>query len=131
MAKYLIEGGKPLNGVIRVSGSKNASLPILAASLLYPGKSVIHEVPVLSDIEVMFEVLGCLGAKVQRSGSTVQVDAAHLTGWEIKEDLTRKIRASNLVLGALLGRLGKAWISLPGGCNIGSRPMDLHLKGLL
>ncbi len=131
MAKYLIEGGRPLNGVIRVSGSKNASLPILAASLLYPGKSLIYEVPVLRDIEVMFEVLQYLGARVQRLGSTVQIDATHLSGWEVKEDLTRKMRASNLVLGSLLGRLGKAWVSMPGGCNIGIRPMDLHLKGLL
>ncbi len=130
MAKFMIVGGHRLQGKISVSGSKNASLPILAATLLNPGESVIHGVPRLRDVEVMIEVLQYLGARVTREGSTVRVNAAEINCLEVSEELTRKMRASNLVLGPMLGRFKKITISHPGGCDIGSRPMNLHLKGL-
>ncbi|GBF34452.1 UDP-N-acetylglucosamine 1-carboxyvinyltransferase [Desulfocucumis palustris] len=130
MAKFMIVGGHRLQGKISVSGSKNASLPILAATLLNPGESVIHGVPLLKDVEVMIEVLQYLGARVTREGSTVRVNAAAINCWDVSEELTRKMRASNLVLGPMLSRFKKITISHPGGCDIGSRPMNLHLKGL-
>ncbi|MFZ5631869.1 MAG: UDP-N-acetylglucosamine 1-carboxyvinyltransferase [Bacillota bacterium] len=130
MQKYMIVGGNRLQGKIRVSGSKNASLPILAASLLGSGESVIHDVPNLKDVSVMMEVLQCLGARVKRDGYTVSVDTKSIDVFEVSEELMRKMRASNLVLGPMLARFKKVTISHPGGCNIGSRPMNLHLKGL-
>ncbi|MFZ5596344.1 MAG: UDP-N-acetylglucosamine 1-carboxyvinyltransferase [Bacillota bacterium] len=130
MQKYMIVGGNRLQGKVRVSGSKNASLPILAACLLGFGKSVIHDVPVLSDVSVMMEVLQSLGARVERKGYTVSVDTGDIECFEVSEDLMRKMRASNLVLGPMLARFKKVTISHPGGCNIGSRPMNMHLKGL-
>jgi len=130
MQKYMIVGGNRLQGKVRVSGSKNASLPILAASLLGTGESVIHEVPNLKDVRVMMEVMQSLGAGVRREGGTVCVDTKNIESFEVSEELMRKMRASNLVLGPLLTRFKKVTISHPGGCNIGTRPMDLHLKGL-
>ena len=130
MEKFLIVGGNRLKGAIRTSGSKNASLPILAATILYGGKTVIHEVPGLRDVMVMKDVLTYLGAKVRCENSTLEVDTAAIRTVEVSEALMRRMRASNLVLGALLSRFGRAKLSYPGGCQIGSRPMDLHLKGL-
>jgi len=123
-------GGNRLQGKVRASGSKNASLPILAACLLGSGESIIHDVPNLTDISVMMEVLQFLGAGVRREGCSVYVDTASIEYFEVNEDLMRKMRASNLVLGPLLARFKKVIISHPGGCNIGTRPMNLHLKGL-
>ncbi|HZK17710.1 MAG TPA: UDP-N-acetylglucosamine 1-carboxyvinyltransferase, partial [Clostridia bacterium] len=132
MQRILIRGGRRLSGSVKVSGAKNASLPILAASLLFDGAVVIHEVPRLHDVEVMKDVLTHLGARVSWVGnSTIKVDAGGVGKTEVPEDLMRSMRASNLVLGSLLGRAGRAMISFPGGCNIGLRPMDLHLRGLL
>ncbi|KJS01370.1 MAG: UDP-N-acetylglucosamine 1-carboxyvinyltransferase [Peptococcaceae bacterium BRH_c4a] len=130
MQKYMIVGGNRLQGKARASGSKNASLPILAACLLGSGESIIHDVPNLTDISVMLEVLQFLGARVRRAGCSVYVDTASIEYFEVNEDLMRKMRASNLVLGPLLARFKKVIISHPGGCNIGTRPMNLHLKGL-
>lgn len=130
MAKFMIEGGNRLEGRISVSGSKNASLPILAATLLFDGETIVHNVPNLRDIEVMCELLEHLGAKVKRENYTLKIDNKNLSSFEVSEKITRKMRASNLVLGPLLARYHKAKISYPGGCDIGSRPMDLHLKGL-
>jgi len=130
MQKYMIVGGNRLQGKVRASGSKNASLPILAACLLGSGESIIHDVPNLTDISVMMEVLQFLGARVRRVGYSVYVDTASIEYFEVNEDLMRKMRASNLVLGPLLARFKKVIISHPGGCNIGTRPMNLHLKGL-
>lgn len=130
MEKFMILGGNRLKGTIRASGSKNATLPILAACILNAGKSVIHEVPRLVDVSVMKDVLTHLGAKVIRDRNTIEVDSSNVQPVEISEDLMRRMRASNLVLGALLGRFGCVKISYPGGCQIGSRPMNLHLKGL-
>jgi UDP-N-acetylglucosamine 1-carboxyvinyltransferase len=130
MEKFLIVGGNRLKGAIRTSGSKNASLPILAATILYGGISIIHEVPGLRDVTVMKDVLTYLGAKVRCDNNTIEVDTSGIRTVEVSEELMRRMRASNLVLGALLSRFGQAKLSYPGGCQIGSRPMDLHLKGL-
>ncbi len=130
MQKYMIVGGNRLQGKVRVSGSKNAALPLLAASLLGTGESVIHDVPNLKDISVMIELLQYLGAKVSRDGYTVRVDAKNVKADEVSEELARRMRASNLILGPMLAKFNKANVSHPGGCEIGSRPMDLHLKGL-
>ncbi len=129
MEKFIVIGGKRLKGSIRVGGAKNAVLPILAASLLSEGTSAIHEVSRLLDVQVMKEVLLYLGAKIQCDGSTLAVDGSKVQTLEIAEDLMRRMRASNLVMGALLGRFGRVKVAYPGGCAIGSRPMDLHLKG--
>lgn len=131
MEKLIVIGGKRLKGTVRVSGSKNAILPIMAASLLTGGTSVIHEVPRLLDVQVMKEVLTYLGAKIESDGSTLMVDGGKVQTLEIAEDLMRRMRASNLVMGALLGRFGHVKVAYPGGCAIGSRPMDLHLKGFI
>lgn len=130
MQKFMIVGGNRLQGKVRVSGSKNAALPLLAASLLGTGESTIHDVPNLKDISVMIELLQYLGAKVQRDGNSVRIDAKNVKTSQASEELARKMRASNLILGPMLGRFKKVAISHPGGCDIGTRPMDLHLKGL-
>lgn len=119
-----------MRGKIQVSGSKNATLPILAACLLHGAPNVITGVPILKDVDTMCEVLTYLGAKVCREGDMVRVDSTHVQNLEVGEELMRRMRASNLVLGPLVGRFRRARISYPGGCNIGSRPMNLHLKGL-
>jgi UDP-N-acetylglucosamine 1-carboxyvinyltransferase len=128
--RFVISGGKNLRGTVKISGSKNAALPILAASLLCAGQCTIKDVPNLQDISTICDVLTSLGGVIRRNGTTVTVDAGHVYLAEVEEELTRQMRASNLVLGALVGRFHQAKISRPGGCNIGSRPMDLHLKGL-
>lgn len=130
MEKFVIVGGNRLKGTIKANGSKNASLPILAATLLSSGVCTIHQVPRLKDVLVMQELLSFLGAKVTFEGNTIIVDGSNVQSQEISEDLMRKMRASNLVLGPLVGRFGNVKISHPGGCNIGSRPMNLHFKGL-
>ncbi len=128
--KFLIVGGNRLKGTVKVNGSKNASLPILAATLLCPGECKIKDIPNLQDIRNMKDVLVYLGAQLTCEGKYVTVDASQAQSLEISEDLMRRMRASNLVLGPLLARFGYVKISYPGGCNIGSRPMNLHLKGL-
>jgi len=127
--KFIVIGGKRLKGTIRVSGAKNAILPILAASLLAEGISTVNEVPRLRDVLAMKDVLRYLGAVVSYEGNTIRVDGAKVQSLEIGEDLMRRMRASNLVMGSLLGRFGNIRVAYPGGCAIGSRPMDLHLKG--
>ncbi|MFZ5899361.1 MAG: UDP-N-acetylglucosamine 1-carboxyvinyltransferase [Bacillota bacterium] len=130
MRRIVIKGGNRLTGTIRVKGAKNAVLPILGASLLCPGISIIRDVPRLRDVEVMLQVLEYLGAQVEWRGDVLAIDASRIKPLDGSEELTRRLRASNLVLGPLLGRFGRVRISQPGGCNIGSRPMDLHIKGL-
>ncbi|MGQ9823884.1 MAG: UDP-N-acetylglucosamine 1-carboxyvinyltransferase [Desulfotomaculales bacterium] len=130
MDRLMIVGKTRLSGTARVNGSKNASLAIMAACLLCPGQSVLKDVPRLQDIATMSDVLSSLGAGVFRDGSGIIVDAQEICSVEVEEALMRRMRASNLVLGPLLGRFREAKISQPGGCNIGARPMDLHLKGL-
>ena len=129
-----IEGGVPLKGEVEVSGSKNATLPQIAAALLAPGRSVFRDVPDLADIRTMGRLLSHMGAKVARDpekgGHTLEVDASELPRPEAPYELVKTMRASVLVLGPLLARLGRARVSLPGGCAIGARPIDQHLKGL-
>lgn len=149
MDAFRIVGGQPLRGNVQVSGAKNASLPIMAASLLAAGTSRLRRAPDLADVRTLGQVLAHMGVRVERErGSSVQpgadaaaaspagedtlvLDATHLTGHEAPYELVRTMRASILVLGPLLARLGEAKVSLPGGCAIGSRPIDQHLKGLV
>lgn len=129
MDAFRIRGGRPLHGDVVVSGSKNAALPIMAAALLTPERCVLRRVPNLSDVRFMGEILRSLGARVEFDGDTVSIEAGTIR--EVgKYELIRKMRASICILGPLLGRLHKARVSLPGGCVIGARPIDLHLKGL-
>src|SRR2546426_4490782 len=128
MDKILIHGGRPLSGSIKVSGSKNSSLPILAATLLTREPCIVHRVPDLSDTHYMLQILIHLGTQVERASGTVSV-AAEKVQSAAPYDVVRKMRASICVLGPLLGRCKEATVSLPGGCIIGDRPIDLHLKG--
>jgi UDP-N-acetylglucosamine 1-carboxyvinyltransferase len=128
MDSLLIKGGLPLHGNVTVSGAKNAVLPIMAAALLTRERCVIHRVPDLSDVRFMGQILSSLGAEVCLEDGTVTIRAAKIR--EIGDyDLIRKMRGSICIMGPLLGRLRKAVVSLPGGCVIGARPIDLHLKG--
>ncbi len=128
MDKILVHGGRRLSGTVTVSGSKNSCLPILAACLLTKEPCVIHRVPDLSDVHYMLAILGQLGAEVERASGTVTVSAENISS-EAPYEIVRKMRASVCLLGPLLGRTGEATVSLPGGCVIGDRPIDLHLKG--
>jgi UDP-N-acetylglucosamine 1-carboxyvinyltransferase len=128
MDKILIHGGHPLSGSIKVSGSKNSALPILAGTLLTPEPCMIRRVPDLSDTNYMLQILTHLGAQVERASGTVSVTAQKVDSIA-PYDVVRKMRASVCVLGPLLGRCKEATVSLPGGCIIGDRPIDLHLKG--
>jgi len=130
MDKIIIKGGQPLRGEVKISGAKNAALPILFSSLLTDGPNEYTNVPVLQDIESTKTLLTSLGAKIQSEKNRVQIDAKGLNNYEASYDLVRKMRASILVLGPLVARLKKAKVSLPGGCAIGARPINLHLKGL-
>lgn len=130
MDRIIVEGGRRLSGEVRASGAKNAALPILVSSMLTDGPCVYDNVPALKDIESICLLLEDLGAKVETSGSMVQIDTKGIFKHEASYELVRKMRASILVLGPLLARMGRARVSLPGGCAIGARPVDLHLKGL-
>ncbi|KAK1548423.1 hypothetical protein Q3G72_022232 [Acer saccharum] len=125
-----IQGGRLLTGEIHVSGSKNASLPIMAAALLAEGASILKGAPKLADVHTLCQVLGHMGVGVTWEGSHLSLDATHIGQQEAPYDLVRTMRASILVLGPLLARFGRAKVSLPGGCAIGARPIDQHLKGL-
>lgn len=131
MSKYLIRGGNRLSGSVKVDGAKNAVLPILAASILASeGTSVIEDVPWLTDVETISEVIIALGAEVRREGDSVlHIDSQNVNEWIADESLVRKMRASFLVMGPLLARMGRARVALPGGCAIGARPVDQHIKG--
>ena len=129
MDKLVVKGGARLKGRVNVSGSKNSALPILAATLLTPETCVLHNVPDLSDIRFMLEILRQLGAKVTFDNGTVTTRAEKVIS-EVPYDLVRKMRASICVLGPMIARCGQATISEPGGCSIGDRPIDIHLKGL-
>jgi UDP-N-acetylglucosamine 1-carboxyvinyltransferase len=128
MDKILVHGGHPLSGSIKISGSKNSALPILAATLLTREPCILHRVPDLSDTHYMLQILMHLGAQVERASGTVTVNADKIDSIA-PYDVVRKMRASVCVLGPLLGRCKEATVSLPGGCVIGDRPIDLHLKG--
>jgi UDP-N-acetylglucosamine 1-carboxyvinyltransferase len=130
MDKIVIQGGRRLEGRVRISGSKNAALPILFSSLLTEGVSTYSNVPRLKDIDSTLLLLSRLGVRVDAGGGSVRIDAGGLACHEAPYDLVRKMRASVLVLGPLVARLKRARVSLPGGCAIGARPINLHLKGL-
>src|SRR5699024_4329321 len=130
MDKLRITGGNPLHGEITVSGAKNAALPILCASLLTAEPVTLHNVPGLRDIDTTLKLLSQMGVRVAREGESVTLQAAELTSLEAPYELVKTMRASILVLGPLLARFGEAKVSLPGGCAIGQRPVDQHIKGL-
>ncbi len=128
MERLIIQGGAPLSGTVRVSAAKNAVLPIIVATMLPETPATICDVPDLEDVRTISDVLVSLGVTVEKKGSDLVFDAAGLCGMEASYDLVSKMRASFLVMGPLLAKMGRARIALPGGCMIGSRPIDLHLK---
>ncbi len=130
MSKIIVRGGQRLSGKVRIHGAKNAVLPIIAASILgTEGDSVIHDAPPLDDVIVINKVLESLGVQIEYKDETIRVNARNIVTCEASYELVRKMRASFLVMGPLLARMGQARISLPGGCAIGTRPIDQHLKG--
>ena len=130
MARYEITGGTPLNGEVTISGAKNAAVAILPAALLVEGKCRVENVPDISDVHVLFDILRDMGAEViQEAGGTVVLDCTTISKREPNPDLVRKMRASYYLMGALLSRFGRAKVALPGGCNFASRPIDQHIKG--
>lgn len=130
MERIIVQGGSPLKGKINVSGAKNAVLPIIVASLLSEGSCRIQDVPLLADVHTICDVLSDLGAQIYTlENGNLDINCSDIRKCEAPYDFVRKMRASVLVMGPLLGRLGKARISMPGGCAIGTRPIDLHLKG--
>lgn len=129
MEKLVIHGGKPLQGTVRVSGAKNAVLPIIVASMLGTTQSTLTEIPKLADVHTVCDVIASLGVHIEHpERDTLVIDAHELTSTTAPYDLVRRMRASFLVMGPLLARKGRAQISLPGGCSIGARPIDMHLK---
>ena len=131
MEKLIVKGGNRLVGAVKTSGAKNAVLPIIAASILGTTPSHLDEVPMLEDVHTLSEVLKCLGLAVECSPekNVLDIDSTEITSYEAPYELVRTMRASFLVMGPLLARIGKARISMPGGCAIGARPIDIHLKG--
>ncbi len=130
MDKLIIKGGKKLSGEVTVSGSKNASLPVFVSTILAPAKHEFSNVPFLRDINTTIKVMEQLGAKIEGNGNVVRIDTRGIDKHEATYELVKTMRASVLVLGPLLSRFGIARVSLPGGCAIGARPINLHLKGL-
>ncbi len=130
MDKFIIEGGKRLEGRVRISGSKNAALPVLVSSLLADGWSTYRNIPDLADIRTIKRLLANHGAQMEGQGETLRINGGNISNCEAPYDLVRTMRASVLVLGPLVARTGKARVSLPGGCAIGARPINLHLKAL-
>lgn len=128
--KFIVTGGNHLNGEITVQGAKNSVLPILVATLLVKGKSVIHNCPCLSDVEATIRILEYLGCKVTREGHTIIVDSSSIERFDVPDNLMREMRSSIVFLGGIMGRMGKAVLSTPGGCEIGLRPIDLHLSSM-
>ncbi len=130
MSEIVINGAKRLTGEIVAQGAKNSVLPILAATILCKGESTVHNCPTLSDVEVSLKILAQLGCKCFKDGNTVTVDSRDMSSFEIPEDLMREMRSSVVFLGAIVGKMGRAVISSPGGCELGPRPIDLHLSAL-
>lgn len=128
--KLVINGGRRLEGELRVHGAKNSALPLLSAAVLAHGESVFHNCPSLTDVDAACRILTHIGCKCRRSGDTVTVDSANVFGTEIPDNLMREMRSSIVFLGAMLGRTGRCRLSFPGGCELGARPIDLHLSAL-
>ena len=128
MSSYIIEGGHKLEGTVKISGSKNSALPIIAATILNAGKTVLYNVPNIQDTQMMYKILETLGAKIEKKNGKIKIDTSKIEKFEIPPELMHKMRSSVILAGALIGRYQKAIFSYPGGCDIGSRPIDLHLK---
>ena len=132
MARYEIHGGNPLNGSVTISGAKNAAVAILPAALLVQGKCRIENVPDISDVRILLDIIGGMGAKIEKpEPNVVIIDSSDITCTHPDDELVKKMRASYYLMGALLGRFGKAHVALPGGCNFASRPIDQHIKGFI
>lgn len=132
MARYEINGGAPLNGTVTISGAKNAAVAILPAALLVPGVCRIENVPDISDVRILLDILRGMGCSIHMpEANVVEIDSSNVHCTEPDKDLVCKMRASYYLMGALLGRFGKAHVALPGGCNFASRPIDQHIKGFL
>ncbi|MEA4815083.1 MAG: UDP-N-acetylglucosamine 1-carboxyvinyltransferase [Oscillospiraceae bacterium] len=130
MTKYIVHGGKPLHGEVTISGAKNAAVAIIPAALLVDGVCRIENIPQISDVTLILDILQDLGAKVNTVNlHAVEIDCSHIHSTRTPYELARKIRASYYLIGALLGRFGKAEVTMPGGCNFGVRPIDQHIKG--
>ncbi len=125
-----IKGRTSLHGRVRIQGSKNATLPVLAACLLIPGRCILHNCPRITDVSYMIKLLEHAGCPVERRGSTVIVDATHIREYRLPGEYVRRMRSSVILMGAMLGRVGEVALDYPGGCVIGDRPIDLHLRGL-
>lgn len=130
MKKILIKGGKRLEGEIDLQGAKNSVLPVLAATFLCGEKSIVHNCPSIADVDTSIKILTALGCVCERNGKSLTVDPSNANGHKIPDDLMREMRSSVVFLGAVLGKMGKAVISSPGGCELGPRPIDLHLSAL-
>lgn len=130
MQKYVINGGRKLEGIIDVQGSKNASLPILAASILNGGINIIHDIPSIADVAIMLDILKGLGCNVKTEGKTVSIDSSTINNTHVSDELVSLMRSSFILLGALLSKNEEVIFSYPGGCTIGRRPIDIHLKAL-
>ena len=130
MDKIIVNGGRKLNGEITVQGAKNSVLPILVATLLVDGVSIIHNCPLLSDVDATIKILQYLGCRVSRENHTVTVDSTNVFRDDVPDNLMREMRSSIVFLGGILGRMGRAKLSTPGGCEIGLRPIDLHLSAM-
>ena len=130
MSYYVVQGGQTLRGSVPISGAKNSVLPILAATLLNGGRNVLHNCPDLRDVRSAIQILEHLGCKVSREGDTVTVDSTVVDRWDVPHELMREMRSSVIFLGPILARCGRVRLSLPGGCDIGQRPIDLHLSAL-
>lgn len=130
MNKIIVNGGNRLNGEITVQGAKNSVLPILVATLLVDGISVIHNCPRISDVDATIKILEYLGCDVTREGNTIIVDSSGINKYDVPDNLMREMRSSIVFLGGIMGRMGKAVLSTPGGCEIGLRPIDLHLSSM-
>lgn len=128
MKSYIIEGGKKLEGEIKISGSKNASLPIIACSILNQGLTKLYNIPNIHDTQITLKILRILGCKVRKDGSNVEINTKNMKKVDIPEDLMREMRSTVILAGAILGRFKEVTFSYPGGCDIGARPIDLHLK---
>lgn len=130
MSKYIIHGGNKIEGTLKIRGAKNAILPIMAATILNENKSTIHNVPSIADVLVMIKILESIGCKIEYSEDTLIIDSSNINFNKIDEEYVRKMRSSIIIMGAMIGRLEHIEISHPGGCAIGARPIDLHLKAL-
>lgn len=130
MERYIIEGGNRLSGCAEVQGAKNSALPILAATVLINGECVIHNCPDITDVDATVRILRYLGCRIKREGHTLTVDSSSVSRYDIPDSLMRQMRSSVIFLGAIIGRAGVAEISAPGGCEIGLRPIDLHLSAI-